>query len=196
MEENRRFFRADVEVKSFFRSIEPKDVNFWKDQIHLGLHEDLCRTYLAGEDSFLKKAESLAESKDDIRDLLLFINEKVNYVLHTTSMMQTHPLNNISNEMINLGGGGCALLQDFKINQGFYALLEIILPRTNRYVRALIKSVHSVASGNKWRNGYAFEKISIEDQDAIMGYLFTSETLDKAVGESTHNGTDDASPYN
>lgn len=196
MEENRRFFRADVEIKSYFRPIAQEDLSSWVEQIDSGRHEDLCRHYLAGEDKFLKRLEKLTAEKEDLKNLFLFINEKVNYVLHTTSMMKEHPLNQMQVETINLGGGGCALYQDFKLDRDDFAFIEFILPRTGRYVRAVMRALYSNAVENRWRNGYVFEKITIDDQDALMGYLFQCERLDNAVGDIAHQCTKNSPPYN
>lgn len=196
MEENRRFFRADIDVKKYFRPLESNELDYWIKQIDLGCHEDLCREYIAGEVPFLKGVENLADNKDDLKDLLLFLNDKVNCVLNATPMMKDHPLNNIEEEQVNLGGGGCALIQEYSMSLNSYALVEIILPRNSKYIRTIVKTVHSVPAGSKWRNGYSFEKISIEDQDSIMAYLFQAETLDKVVSEAAHYSSDDPAPYN
>ena len=196
MRENRKFFRADVDIKIYFRPINSDELEYWTQQIDLGCHEDLCRTYLAGEAEFLKGVANLSNTKDDIKDLILFLNEKVNYVLKASSMMKDHPLSSAIEESVNLGGGGCALMQDFSMSLNSRALLEIILPRNNKYIRALLKSVHSAPAGNKWRNRYCFEKISTEDQDAIIGYLFQAEALEKLMSDTPHESTDNTSPYN
>ena len=79
---------------------------------------------------------------------------------------------------------------------GKHAFIEFILLNNSRYIRAILKSLHSAPAGNKWKNGYIFEKITVEDQDALMGYLFQCQRSEQVVGQQAHQSAKDGTPYN
>lgn len=196
MHENRRYFRSDVTLKCYCRCLDPSEREAWLERIQQGQYEDLCRHYLAGEEVFLKKLEKLAPNQDDFKDLFLFINKKVNYLIENTQQIQNHELMQLESQNINLGAGGCSLYQNFQLARGDTVLLEFILPHNQRYIRTLAQVVYSHAVKDRWKTGFCFDQIPIEHQDELVGYLFKCERSNNMVGDSTHQSPEDSTPYN
>lgn len=196
MHENRCFFRADVTLKYLCRPIDIDSRQQWLENIELGVHEDLCRYYLSGEEQFLKKIDKLTPDKDDLKGIFLFINEKMNHLLQNSQEMKDHPLLNLKSQTINLGGGGCAIIDENPYKKEALVLLEFLLPSNNYYIRTLAKCVYSKQEGDRWRSGFVFDKISTQSQDDLMGFIFQCQRLDSSVSDKPHHRTEDSSPYN